>query len=582
MNSEKLFTNNFLGVPDSLLTVVNLMRLNEWSTTIEILQTLLKDSSSELKNQTMQLLGEASFNQYIGKRLDGKGFTASCSTDAKQAASCLGAAYDEGLLKDSSFYLMSYLDIALMDVIFNIPNKSHFRCLLCRQKSITIIRSHIWPDSLLRMFIDSENVPQSKKIFDISWKGFGHLQGPSQIKFYMLCPKCEDICGQLENAFKNHFFRCLHDDPEKPSQSTSKRVNVQLTGSKLDDWLYRFCLCFVFRVMLVAANGCFNLQGNFDQLYDLFNGCREILFSTRPLSEINYKPDIAIFITPTHFLSELNLSHSLMQIVHSKGIGLLSSFSLYYGDSSPSGQIDYVLCGIGDVIIAAGVSESSFKLIPPQCKVLPGATSFLIPSALERFLLFPYGLLREFESLATGQVTRALKAQVSSKSEWAQNELQLLSEALMAKPSSLSSDEKMVYINLLPSPFNNYKGRADVVTALLASDKFKIVLHFFDHDKTLSELFLIKVLPATDQPLQLKAFIHFTMNNNSIWVSYRLSTNDLSIEEPLLHNKEKAPLLSLLENQFKIRELAADFVMKSLTKAGFSQIGHFIFWTISG
>ena len=86
----------------------------------------------------------------------------------------------------------------------------------------------------------------------------------------MPCPKCEDICGQLENAFKNHFFSCLHIDPEKPSQSTSEQVNVQLTGSKLDEWLYRFCLCFVFRVMLVAANGCFNLQGNFDQLYDLF------------------------------------------------------------------------------------------------------------------------------------------------------------------------------------------------------------------------------------------------------------------------------------------------------------------------
>ena len=87
------------------------------------------------------------------------------------------------------------------------------------------------------------------------------------------------VAMQLKNAFKNHFFSCLRIDPEKPSQSTSEQVNVQLTGSKLDDWLYRFCLCFVFRVMLVAANGCFNLQGNFDQLYEFVHSltCHEFL-----------------------------------------------------------------------------------------------------------------------------------------------------------------------------------------------------------------------------------------------------------------------------------------------------------------
>ena len=568
------------------------MRLGKWSIAIPTLQSLIKKTEDpSTRSQIMKVLGQAAFQQYKEKRLDARINFTICSDDAKQAVGCLGVAYDEGLCKEGDPSLI-HLDLTMMDLIYNIPNKPLVRCLLCKRKCADdekIIRSHIWPESLLRSFVDSDNTPQSMKIFDASWKRFGYLQGPSQITFYMLCAKCEDIFSCLENPFKMHFFNQLHNDPERPSQSTPEEVTVHLLGHPgvQEDWLYRFCLSMIFRVMVVASNGCMNLYGNTSQLYSLFKDCRNILLTKKKVCEIEgHKPGIAMFVTPTHFMSELDLSPFFMKIIFSKGIGSMPFLALHDGNTSPAGQADYVLCSIGDINIIAAANKSCFKFIPQECRVIPSGKAFVIPSALERFLLFPNGLLNEFKSLASSQMSRALHApsnRLSSKSStWGSKELQILSQAL--SDASFASEDRSVSVNFLPPPFHDIKRIGTFNDIIRSSDKFKVLIHFFDHEDTLNNFFLMKAMPSanSDESLQLIAFLHIETNNYNIWMGYHLSAGDLSIMEPLQYSKERTELFLQIEEISKAKEHVSAYIATAVTNAGFRQISHFVYWVTSG
>ena len=562
-----------------------LLNVGQYADCIPLLQSLLKQiEDPQTKSHILKILGEVSFAKYKLKRFSIKKNMENfklCADDAKQAVSCLGIAFDEGLIEDGQL-LLRQLDIAMMDLIFNVPDKPLVRCLLCRQRCVKgekIIHSHIWPESLLRFFTDSSRAPKSLQIFDASWRKSGSLQGPRQIGFYMLCRKCENLFSQSENVFKSKFFQQLHNNPERPSESTSEEVIIDLSDETQPDWLYYFCISIVFRVLVVASNGFICLYGNFQQLHDLFSNCRRVLLE-RDKSILNRTPCIALFFTPIHFLSELNLPNSFLKIIFSQAIGDLPDVHLHNGTRMPKGQADYLLCSIGDINIVAGINDSHCKYISSECLIKPGQKKFVIPSALKRFLLFPKGLLKEFEILASSQMSRAPhipSGQLSgTKSHpWATKEFALFSQGLSnSLEFPLASVRGTVFINLLPSPLNKVEQIGSFNVAVRSSSKIKVILHDFDIG-SLNHIFIMS-WATSNESFDLCIILNIKANKYNIWMGYHLSLDDLSLQEPLQFSQDKADLFLQIERIFQVKqELITDL---AITRAGFHQAEHFLFW----
>ena len=578
---------HFLGYPDSLVEAAALLSVGCYAHCIPLLQSLLKQiEESQTKNHVLKVLGEASFAKYKLKRFAIKGNLENfklCADDAKQAVSCLGIAFDEGLIDDGDA-LSCQLDIAMMDLIFNVPDKPLVRCLLCRQRCIKgekIIHSHVWPESLLRFFTDSCRAPKSLQIFDTSWRKSGSLQGPRQIGFYMLCKKCENLFSQSESAFKSKFFQQLHNNPERPSVSTSEEVIIDLSDGTHSDWLYYFCISIVFRVLVLASKGFISRYGNVKELYDLFNNCRKILLE-KDKSYLNRTPCIALFFTPTHFLSELNLSNSFLKIIYSQGISDLPAVHLHNGTRMPNGQADYLYCSIGDINIIAGINGCHLKYIPSDCLIKPGQKRFVIPSALKRFLLFPKGLLKEFEILASLQMSRALHIPSSQLSgtksrPWVTEEFALFSQALShSLEFPLESEDGTVFINLLPFPLNEVKQIGSFNVAVMSSNKVKVILHDFDIGN-LNHIFIVS-WAKFNESFDLCIILNIKANKCNIWMGYHLSPDDLSLQEPLCFSQEKADLFLQIEHIFQVKQKLAEDPSTTITRAGFHQAEHFLFW----
>ena len=576
----------FLGYPDSLVEAAALLNVGRYADCIPLLQSMLKQIDDlQTKSRVMKILGEASFAKYKLKRFSIKRNLENfklCADDAKQAVSCLGIALDEGLIEDRQD-LLCQLDIAMMDLIFNVPDKPLVRCLLCRQrcsKGEKIIHSHIWPESLLRFFTDSSRAPKSLKMFDASWRKSGSLQGPRQIGFYMLCKKCENLLSQSESAFKSKFFQQLHNNPEHPSVSTSEELIIDLSDRTHSDWFYYFCISIVFRVLVLASNGFIPQYGNVKQLYDLFNNCRRVLLE-KDKSFLNRIPCIAMFFTPTHFLSELNLSPSFLKILYSQGIGGLPTVHLHNAHRIPNGQADYLLCSIGDINIIAGINDCHLKYVSSECLIKPGQKKFVIPSALKRFLLFPKGLLKEFEILASSQMNRTLHIPSSQLSgtkshPWATEEFALFSQALShSLEFPLASEDDTMFINLLPSPLNNVKRIGSFNLAVRSSSIVKVILHFFDTEN-LNHFFIIS-WTKSNESYDLCAIVHIEANGYNIWMGYRLSLDDLSLQEPHF-SQDKADLFLQIEHIFQVKQELIKYTSTTVTRAGFHQAEHFLFW----
>ncbi len=200
------------GIPPCVLDFKANFRMEMHTQCIQILNEKLKSAvASEEKNLLMKSLGIASFNVYDRRRNAGE-INVSCFDHAKQATSCLGAAYDNNCFPDRSPEA-EMMDFTMTDIIAKqnkLKLKPLIRCLLCKkkcQKGEKIIKSHIWPNSCLRGFTRfAPNAPDSMRIFDSTQSNYGTLLGPGQTAYPMLCKKCENFISEFENLFKSKFF----------------------------------------------------------------------------------------------------------------------------------------------------------------------------------------------------------------------------------------------------------------------------------------------------------------------------------------------------------------------------------------
>ena len=572
-------------------------RAEQYARCIEILQELIKDE--EIRVHAMKLLGEVSFQLYNQIRFKSSPvLTGACLKYAQQAVSLLGAAYDEKVVKDRDPEAVM-LDVALVDIILGKTegSKSHVLCALCRrrcQKGEKLINSHIWANCFLQDFAGSSQAPHSKKIFDNISKEYGQLQSPGQISYPMLCKKCEDKFSQYEKAFKSNFFDLVYNNPEyavNPKEIAVKLKCKTGHGSEDGEWLYRFCLSMIFRALGLAVHGSMKFCGNTNEVHKLFVDCRNLLLEESALENIERtKPQIAIYFTPVHMMlvNETNISPALQSIILSKGMSITSDFSFLDGKELPHGKVEYILCSIGAINIIAAVKDFYCVNIPPDCLITPSQSQFIIPSAFRRYLMFPRGLRKTFEYLATLKAKRVLhapnKAFEHKDHVWAIEELEsyLTSQAEIMSVQSFDKPQgeetNRMRINLLPSPYTGIRMPAHVKDISLHS----VVIH---SNSMLDSEYVCKSALVLKKPLNehtkdsVFALLNIMTNNCNVWNGYILSTeNNISIQGPLRENEVDIRVFRKLEEVFNTRYILEQQLQAAIKKVGFTTMTQFALW----
>ena len=568
-----------IGIPHCLLDYEINFRLENYARCLEILNKELKSVTvAEEKNMLMKSLGVASFSLYACKRNTSEKSVTSFE-HAKQAASCLGTAYDNSGISDESPEV-EMLDITMNDIIAN-QNQSYLklkpliRCLLCKmkcQKGKKLIRSHIWPNSCLRAFTQyATTVPASMKIFDSTHMNYGTLLGPSQISYPMLCQKCENNISIFENLFKSNFFDVVHDLKfEYACNPDEIRINLD------SNWLFLFCVSIIFRVSGVVS-GFMRRYGNYEEIYQLFMNCRKVLLNEAS-ADILIKLKIAIFLTPVHeILKKSDVSPALQNIIFSKGAGAWSTFTLNSGVRLHD-KVDFLWSSIGNINIVAGVSKNCFKLISPESVVTSGQKLFIIPSALQRHLIFPKGIFREFEYLASKRTNRVLNASrvPKFKPEWMSEEFSSFEEQACSEIANLNLEvaadrDEYKVINYLPSPFNCLRRNFDVKDITPA----KVVIHSTSMNENATIITSAFLLIMTND-YSACALMQICWKSYIIWTGYSLSVEDYSIRE-LLPCKNKK-ILGVIEMKFKTKSAITKELHSVLLRTGFTSIAHLAQW----
>ena len=133
-----------------------------------------------------------------------------------------------------------------------------------------------------------------------------------------------------------------------------------------------------------------------------------------------------------------------------------------------------------------------------------------------------------------------------------------------------------MFINLLPSPLNKVKRIGFFNVAVRSSNKVKVILHFFDTENL--NHFFIMSWAKSNELFDLCAIVHIEANGYNIWMGYHLSLDDLSLQEPLQFSQDKADLFLQIEHIFQVKQELIKYTSTSITRAGFHQANHFLFW----
>jgi len=556
------------------------------------MQEIIEDKKdSPVCIQMMQTMGESYYMLYAlrqSSECDDQskpskiGSNSKNYTDAKQAIKFLGVAYDNQLIADEDINSM-HLDLAMMDCIFNVRDKPLSRCMLCRRKcgkGEKLIKSHIWPEALLR-HLTGTFYGGSKQVFDTSWKGAGKLHGPGQIHFTMLCKNCENLFSKYEKAFKSLCFEKLYCNINVDSKQCSIESD-EITLSMLKapgvpkNWLYLFCLSIAFRIFIVASKGCPSTNGNFKNWYNSFTMWREILLKEGPL-QCKPVPKIAFYITPVNVLEDL--SPSMAKVIFSPGAGTFCAHHLHDGVTVCDDTKEFLLSSIGVVNIVVSHNNACFDFIPPECIITLDSSEFVIPSAVRRYVLFPKGIWKGYLNIAALVTERMFnipqdKVNAPFNKAWMGEEIKFFSGVL-----GESFDTTGVRMNFLPAPFDKRQSLQQFINALKSCAMFKIILHVNEVDTDNDNWFSTFIIRNTKQEVYPELFAIFIFQNKGymISVAYKLSTADLSVGDVIQANSLKA-FFPQIESHFQIKMLLQVHLKKAIDKAGFTGISLFVNW----
>lgn len=371
----------------------------------EVIEPMLISSESKLQEiETAKLLyAKALFHLHMKCQRSLKKFSSdlkqyrlqhkSCYSKAKEVIIKLGTALDEKYLDTEG---SKFLDLSMIEYVNETNNlKSCKRCVLCRNKT-DLKRSHLWPESLLRLYMSGVDSPANHKLFyKISEDGVLSTFSPHQLSYWMFCGECEQrLSKNGETQCIPLIKNCIYDVSD--CRSPSRHHNVQYR-----EWLFYFCIGLVFRG-LVSPDPHVSIAAftNKDEILELLTLCRKAILNLEVMEEIPLNFQVALQFTPTSLQRDDEHSGFINSLLTSFGLFALSDVCLTDGSVSKPREAQFFLahCGVFNVVVPLGKSRG--VLFPQECIITPMEGTCLIPPDEERMKLLPPGIMIFFRLLA--------------------------------------------------------------------------------------------------------------------------------------------------------------------------------------
>ena len=358
------------------------------------------------------------------------------------------------------------LDITMMEYATETNRLDDIRrCLLCQRKE-KLVRSHICPHSILKVFGAGATHPENLQVFETSSESskVGRLKSPKQVTTYAFCKGCEkNLSTYGEQEFVPHFFHKIYS-AGVPSNYESEQC------IEYGPWLYHFCVGMLFRALIKNSISSFF---NSDEVYEFFLMCRSVLLNPSLQHKSNcVLPHIYILFGP-HKSNDQDQQYGFMNQVLTDYYSTIQTSSLLDGSAGPPYPAHYVLVHIGVINIIAIFSPSRSCILPAECQVNPIDGVFRVPAEKDRGNSFPPGLWGFYRLYALERSNLWLErsmAPLKRSMEQMTIKPPASLDAVFHVEASVKSDIALFKTNTIPSPDPKYPR---IITLLPAGFHFQ-------------------------------------------------------------------------------------------------------------
>ena len=580
----------FVDVSSQLRYATGCYQFGHFYHCYELCSTLIeKNHSGEVTNQAFLLKGKSAFHLYklqknIPKNLSAKEYHqkhSSCYAKAKEAILMLGKVLDCNLIDKEGSKL---LDNAMMDYILATNNlKDIKRCLLCRRKVKTLIRSHFCPKSLLSAFAKGIILPENQRVIDTKLSAIGQTKSPKEVTYFMYCPDCEDIFSKYgETQFMPGFFRVIYD-VENPVQTGDRVVHYK-------EWLHQFCIGVIFRGISLMSNR--EVVINEDELYYIFTKCREYLLGLNTNNHSTCElPDIYILINPTTARPEDSGFVFMNQILHALCMHGVGKFDLCTGHDSFPHQAHYFFFHTGTINIIFKLSPSHNTSFPDAYLIHRVKGDYYIPEDKKRSDIIPAGMWKLFQSCSVKfyqcWLERSSKTKVTGAMIMPDEKVEMVYGMVDAVNKDLESTGNVInpvpgasqplVVNLLP------KEIVFVHNSLIKlPEGHKMLLHLhFDLKDGDGEIVFLATSSAKEYSNRPYIIYHFYSPKLVMNAGFFINVHDMTAAEFLPSSDDPKMILDKLQNIANVRKLMPSVIPLMLKERGFASLHSLLLRTSS-
>ena len=548
---------------------------------------MVGNQRDEVSNKALLLKGKSSFHLYqleknISTNLSAKEYHqrhSSCYAKAREAIVALGKMLDLNAIDQEGSKM---LDIAMMDYILATNNlKDIKRCLLCRRRVKSLIRSHFCPKSLLSAFAKGIILHENQRVIDTKLSAIGQTKSPKEVTYFMYCPECEDIFSKYgETQFMPEFFRVVYD-VDNPVQTSDRIVHYK-------EWLHQFCVGVIFRGMSLMSNR--EIVINEDELYQAFTSCREYLLHLKTSKQPTYElPDIYILINPTTPRPQDSGFPFMNQILHAHCMYGVGKYDPCTGhDSFPHWAYYF--------FFHTGIINIIFKLSPSQSfsdayLIHRAGGDYCIPEDSKRTDIIPAGMWKLFQY---------------SSADFYQSWLQRSSTTKITGPVIMPDEKlKMVY-GMVDTVERDLESIGNIINPLPATTKplvinllpkeimfiyssliklpqdHKLLLHLhFDLKDGDGEIVFLATSSTKDYSNRPYVIYHFYSPKMVMNAGFFINAHDMTAAEFLPSIDDSKMILDKLENIANVRKLMPTVIPLMLKKRGFASLHSLLHHTAS-
>ena len=312
--------------------------------------------------------------------------------NAKAVVSKLSAAMMNNYIDEEG---KEMLDISMMDVIkgSNELNKvSHPHCMLCLCSDADLQKSHVFPKAMLKEFAESVPGRVGERVFTavntsfLSPKFLYQYSSSKTLRFYMLCPKCEDLVNKGgEIDFLQSFFLRIFNKAD-PAKALEQSVVTY------GPWLYHFCIGLVFRC-IASVTGIPD-HANKHEMYQLFLACRKFLVSPNDSCETT-PPKVYLFVNPSEVPHKYEDS-CIKEALNAAGFCSFQTSNLSNGVYSRQSKTHFVIAHCGIINVLVKFSPDDYQL-PSSWEVDQQGGTYVIPAEADREKDIPTGVWVVFQ-----------------------------------------------------------------------------------------------------------------------------------------------------------------------------------------